>query len=354
MSEKQQWIGMFAVGVLALVLAHAVWREDERQVEAAARQQAAAIALATESYALNCVVCHGAAGEGIGAVPPLASDGVRGVEAGALFDVIERGRYNTTMAAWSVDEGGVLTEHEIANLVTLIQYGDWETVRLYVEAAGLTPPQVIVAEVSDELIAQVRALPQGETLAAGLKVFADDCAACHNANGEGTSLAPALNTAEYRAQTSDEEMRRLVLEGVPGTLMAGWRGALPPEELDAVLVLLRQWETLNQAQIVLPTLEAQPAAPPSPELIASGEKLFRVLCTQCHGASGQGTPLAPTLNSQTFLNDTPDAAIGQIIAMGVEGTIMPAWGGRLTETDIAAITAYMRSWQPTAPPVASP
>lgn len=354
MSEKQQLIGMIAIGFLALVLAYAVWQEDDRQVEAAARQQAAAVTLATESYALNCVVCHGAAGEGIGAVPPLSSDGVRGAEAGALFDVIERGRYNTTMAAWSVDEGGVLTEHEITNLVTLIQYGDWETVRLYVDAAGLTPPQVIVAEVSDELVAQVLALPQGDTLATGLQVYADECAACHNANGEGTSLAPALNTAEYRAQTSDDEMRRVVMDGVPGTLMAGWSGALLPAEIDAVLVLLRQWDTLNQAQIVLPTLEAQPTAPPSPELIAAGEKLYRVLCTQCHGASGQGTPLAPTLNAQTFLNETPDAAIRQIISMGVQGTVMPAWGGRLSETDIDAITAYIRSWQPTAPPVASP
>jgi mono/diheme cytochrome c family protein len=45
------------------------------------------------------------------------------------------------------------------------------------------------------------------------------------------------------------------------------------------------------------------------------------------------------------LSGTPDAAIQQIIAGGVSGTSMPAWGGYLTEADIAAITAYLRSME---------
>ncbi|MCA9909486.1 MAG: c-type cytochrome, partial [Anaerolineae bacterium] len=90
----------------------------------------------------------------------------------------------------------------------------------------------------------------------------------------------------------------------------------------------------------------------SPQAIANGQQLFSLLCTQCHGINGYGSPIAPALNNQTFLSQTPDAAIQQIIAGGVTGTNMPAWGGYLTDADIAAITVYLRSLQATAPIVA--
>ncbi|MBZ0302089.1 MAG: cytochrome c, partial [Anaerolineae bacterium] len=90
----------------------------------------------------------------------------------------------------------------------------------------------------------------------------------------------------------------------------------------------------------------------SPEAIAAGARLFSVACTSCHGTDAYGTPLAPALNNSTFLSQTPDAAIQQIIAQGVTGTKMPAWGGRLSETDINNLVAYLRSLESSAPPVA--
>ncbi len=354
MSEKQHFIGLLALGVIMLALGFALWHENARQTDAAARLQEEAIDRATTLYATNCVACHGASGEGIGSIPALISDALRASEHETLFNIISRGRYNTNMAAWAVDEGGVFYRSEIDDLVALIQYGNWDTVYAYVEAAGLVPPQVVAAEVSPDLLAHVSALPDGAILAAGMTLYAENCVACHNVNGEGTALAPALNTADFRANTTDDQIQRTIAQGVSGTLMAGWDRALTADEISTLVFFLREWDTLNQAQVMLPVITTTEAAPPSPELIAEGQKLYAVLCTQCHGSSGQGTPLAPALNNQTFLDTTPDAAIRQILAMGVDGTRMPAWGGRLTEADIDALTAYLRSWQPTAPPVANP
>jgi mono/diheme cytochrome c family protein len=354
MSQKQQSIGLAALGVIAIALAFAIWHENTRQSEAATRLQKEAIERATVTYAENCVICHGASGEGIGPVPALASDALRTTEADTLFKVIARGRYTTNMGAWAASEGGILYNYEVDALVTLIHYADWAEVRAYVEAAGLMPPEMVVAEVSPDLLAQVNALPNGQTLAAGLTLYAENCTACHNANGEGTALAPALNTPDLRAQRTDDQITRTITQGVPGTLMAAWDRALTPEEIDSLAVLLREWDTLTQAGIALPVMAAQPETPPSPEMITEGQQLYSLLCKQCHGTSGQGTQLAPALNTQNFLNNTPDAAIRQIIAMGVDGTMMPAWGGRLTDTDIDAITAYLRSWESAAPPVAQP
>jgi hypothetical protein len=63
---------------------------------------------------------------------------------------------------------------------------------------------------------------------------------------------------------------------------------------------------------------------------------------------------APSLNVKGFLTDTNDAAIQQIITLGVPGTAMPAWGDRMTEAEIRAIVGFIRSWEPTAPDVAEP
>jgi mono/diheme cytochrome c family protein len=96
-------------------------------------------------------------------------------------------------------------------------------------------------------------------------------------------------------------------------------------------------------------LSAQSAA-----LITGGKQLWALNCTTCHGINGQGVD-APALNSQEFLTNATDQQIHGIIAGGVPGTEMSAWwneyGGPLTDQQITELTAYIRSWQKTAPSV---
>lgn len=352
MTRELTLIGLLATLLIAAALGVALLREPARQQEALIDLRVEAVQAGMDLFAANCAVCHGAAGEGLGANPPLNSDAVRGMDYLALFRTIERGRYNTVMAAYGVNEGGIFTNAQMDSLVTLIQYANWDAVAARVDELGLTPPDPIVVELSDETLALVAALPDGEALSAGLQVYATECAACHGANGEGTTLAPALNTSDLRAQKAADELTRIVENGVPGTLMAGWQRTLTAEQIASVVMLIERWPELDAAGVVLPVLETQPLDM-SPETIAYGERLFSLTCAQCHGAEGYGTRLAPALNNQTFLSQTTDAAIQQIIAGGVPGTSMPAWGGRLSEYDIAALTAYLRSLEPTAPAVAS-
>lgn len=87
-------------------------------------------------------------------------------------------------------------------------------------------------------------------------------------------------------------------------------------------------------------------------LMEMGEKIWSLGCAECHGVMGEGVD-APALNSQQFLNTASDVQIHRITAAGVPGTDMPAWwnelGGPLTDEQIAAVVAYLRSWEPTAP-----
>ncbi|HHY58376.1 MAG TPA: c-type cytochrome [Chloroflexi bacterium] len=353
MTPKLTILGFVGTLLIVAALGMAIVREPTRQVQAAEEIRATAVAEGLDLYATNCVACHGAAGEGIAAYPALDNEGVRLMDAEELFRTIERGRYNTAMAAYGAEEGGIFTDMQIRSLVALIQEAPWDAVAARVDALGLTPPPVVAAEIDAALLADIQALPEGDVLANGLQIYATNCVACHGANGEGTTLAPALNTDDLRTRLSDADIARIVAQGVPGTLMAGWERALEAEEIDAVTTLLRRWPELDAAGVTLPVVEAAPIDM-SPEAIASGEKLYNILCTQCHGVEAYGSQLAPALNNQTFLRATPDAAIQQIIAGGVSGTSMPAWGGYLTEADIAAITAYLRNMEATAPAMAAP
>lgn len=86
--------------------------------------------------------------------------------------------------------------------------------------------------------------------------------------------------------------------------------------------------------------------------ITSGSQQWGLSCMACHGRIGEGDS-APALNSQQFLTNVSDEQMRNIILGGVPGTAMPAWladyGGPLTDQEIAALVAYIRSWEATAP-----
>jgi mono/diheme cytochrome c family protein len=88
--------------------------------------------------------------------------------------------------------------------------------------------------------------------------------------------------------------------------------------------------------------------------VVAGRQLWSLNCAMCHGTQGEGVD-GPALNSQEFLQSVSDEQMHGIIAGGIPGSAMPAWldeyGGPLTDQQIAAVVAYIRSWEKTAPSV---
>ncbi len=352
MTNTQKWTGMLATFIIVILLPIYAWRESTQQNELLEEFYTHAVITATDRYAENCAVCHGAAGEGIGDNPALNTEAVQMMSATDLAKVIARGRNDTLMAAWAAEEGGVFSNPQIDEFVTLIQQGNWEFVQARVAELDLIPPEPIEMEVSEEMLASVASLPNGEALSEGLIIYAENCAACHGANGSGTVIAPAIDSDELRAQTADE-LLQVVNEGVPGTLMTSWQNILEPHQVSAVVDLIYEWPSLVQAGMEFPEVEVMSIAS-SPEMIADGARLYSIACKSCHGADAYGTPMAPALNNQIFLAETPDAAIYQIIAGGIPDTLMPAWGSRLNDYDLQSLVAFIRSWEPSAPAIVPP
>lgn len=345
-------IGLIATALIALALPLYAFQETSRMETAQQTIIHEAIKAGEVTYAENCALCHGAAGEGIGAYPGLNNEGVQSMEYDDLFKVVERGRYNTAMAAWGVEEGGVLNHWQINQLIAMLQQGDWAETAHKVEQLGLNPPTMVQAELSTERLAELADLPHGDILSRALPVYAANCTGCHGSQGEGTTLAPPIYTEALRAKYNDEELLRLIANGVPGTLMAGWNQALTPAELADMVGLIRYGSEIPAGTLI--------AAPPAPlastdaEVIAAGGNLYAIACATCHGATGEGRGMAPPLNTQAFLSATNDQALQAIIQHGVPDTRMPAWGGRLTDEEVMALVSYLRSWEATAPAVAAP
>ena len=103
-----------------------------------------------------------------------------------------------------------------------------------------------------------------------------------------------------------------------------------------------------------PSLRKDAAASQQISYREIGTKLFASSCSSCHGKGAVGGS-APVLNAKEFLKSTTDSQIQSLIAGGVPGTDMPAWGiefgGTLTDEQVRQITTYLRSLEPTAPSV---
>ncbi|MBS1251944.1 MAG: Cbb3-type cytochrome c oxidase subunit CcoP1 [Anaerolineales bacterium] len=89
-------------------------------------------------------------------------------------------------------------------------------------------------------------------------------------------------------------------------------------------------------------------APPPEE---QGRALYARMCALCHGDNGEGyaAPASPALANPNFLAVASDAYLFENTARGRPGTRMSAWadeyGGPLSEDEVRAIVAYVRSWQ---------
>lgn len=299
-------------------------------------------------YAENCAVCHGLNGEGIGATPALNNTALVTMPFEEIQKTIARGRYQTAMPAWSLLDGGPLSDYQIDELVLLIQYGDWTETGDRVVNLGLAPLVPFTTEADPALLEQIGALPDGATLQTAIQIFASSCVSCHGADGVGTSIAPALNDTDTREKTV-EDLTRTLSYGNTGTLMAGWSNILTPEEISALVTLIKRWEEVPTGTIPAPDVPI----PTTAESIALGSQLYSANCSRCHGPEGQGTPRAPSINVQSFFVDKSDQVIEQIITLGVPGTAMPTWGDRMTEVEIQAIVGFIRQWEATAPEVAT-
>lgn len=137
--NKHIGIGIVALAILVIAIPIYTRLEPARLNLAQHELRQQFLAEGTELYIENCAICHGTNGEGIGVTPALANPALAQSDPKLLFRTIARAAHGTVMAAWHTEEGGILNDYEVEELVTLIRYGNWQEVNAVAEAQGFTP-----------------------------------------------------------------------------------------------------------------------------------------------------------------------------------------------------------------------
>ena len=83
----------------------------------------------------------------------------------------------------------------------------------------------------------------------------------------------------------------------------------------------------------------------APQELPVGAKIFSQQCAGCHGDGGKGggNMKTPDFTNPSVQASLSDAAVIKMIRQGKPGTAMPAWEGRLSDGEIAAVGAFVKS-----------
>lgn len=202
-------------------------------------------------FAVQCAGCHGPAGEGaLG--PGLHPSSLLSRSGPAeILAMLAAGRPSLGMPAF----GGRLSQGELDDLVTLLQalqsrgpsVLEESLARLRQTTTTVAPPATTSTTGATTTTAPGATTtttspgPDPAVIALGQKVYGGNCVGCHGVDGSG-GIGSRLKPNAFVADGTDAAVREVVADGRAGTAMPNWSGRLSPEEIDAVVVLLRSWQ----------------------------------------------------------------------------------------------------------------
>lgn len=218
----------------------------------------------------------------------------------------------------------------------------------------------------------------------GRRLYERWCLECHGAEGRGDGPAADrmlprprdFTAARYQVRTTgsgelptDEDLRRVLRDGLPGTTMPGWPN-LSSGEREAVIGYIKSLSRFFEGPAPEPlTFSSDPGS--GGDALERGRQVYEVLeCFKCHGTAGRGDgSSAPTLEDWRelpiraadltepwFFNG--GGGVEQIharILTGLDGTPMPSaveavQAEIVTEDDIWYLAHYVNSLAPTTQP----
>jgi DMSO reductase family type II enzyme heme b subunit len=245
---------------------------------------------------------------------------------------------------------------------------------------ALTAAALVVVVAVGAVTAPARA--QSGDATAGKKVYDLKCAGCHGDKGDGKGPAAELLTPRPRDLTSgiykirtvaskmptDEDLFRIVSDGMPGTSMPPWR-VLPERDRRNVVAYIKTFAA-DKFKETPKKLELPKEVASSPESIKRGKEMYEAIeCHKCHGVEGRadgpsrpelkdewGQPIAPANLAKrwNFRGGPTRLDIATRLGAGVLGTPMPTFLDSVEKPeDIWHLANYVASLGPETPGYAS-
>lgn len=214
------------------------------------------------------------------------------------------------------------------------------------------------------------------------KIYFRKCAGCHGIDGDGAGPGADIvfpkprnfqtwmfkfKTTPADSPPTDEDLMRIIKNGLPGTAMPAFKEILTEQEITALSHYLKKFSLFEIPDSITTVQIIQPSGEPD---IAQGNTLFKKFeCTKCHGENGRGDgPSFPDLKDDwenkilprnltkgwTYRRGNSMEDIYVTLKLGVPGTSMPSFLETLqqseaksdnVENDLWAIAAYVKSLQ---------
>lgn len=161
----------------------------------------------------------------------------------------------------------------------------------------------------------------------GVRLFANNCAVCHGADGGGNQGFPNLTDNDWLYGGSPAKIKETLLYGRAGNMPA-WGPIIGEENVVA------------SAEYVLSLSGQEHDA----ALAEEGQAVFAQNCASCHGADAKGMQAlgAPNLTDNIWLYDGSRQGIRHSIRNG-RANVMPAQADKLRAEKIQLLTAYVYS-----------
>ncbi|MCE3251831.1 MAG: cytochrome-c oxidase, cbb3-type subunit [Cellvibrio sp.] len=166
-----------------------------------------------------------------------------------------------------------------------------------------------------------------DALKMGFRLFSNNCAVCHGADGGGNPGFPNLTDKDWLYGGTADKIHETIVSGRKAAMPA-WGSIMGEEGVVDVTEYVLQ---LSGSEHDAAKAEA-------------GAKLFAANCVACHAADGKGNQLvgAPNLTDNIWLYGGEPATIRQTVRDGRNG-VMPAQQELLKEDRIHLLAAYVYS-----------
>jgi cytochrome c oxidase cbb3-type subunit 3 len=176
-------------------------------------------------------------------------------------------------------------------------------------------------------------------VAGGRVAFANNCAGCHGAGGQGAQ-------GGYPALVDDDWIWGGSLEAIQHTIRHGIRSNESDEQRQSMMPRFGADGLLTPAQINDVTEHVLSLTNRATDAAAAGRgaEIFAEQCASCHGERGEGNREfgGPRLNDQVWLYGRSKNEIAAFIRNPRMG-VMPSWQGRLDPAVINMLTVYVHA-----------
>jgi cytochrome c oxidase cbb3-type subunit III len=179
-------------------------------------------------------------------------------------------------------------------------------------------------------------------------LYAQNCAACHGAEGHG-GASIALANPVYLAIVDENAVHKVVANGVHGTSMPAFArsagGLLTEEQINVITSgMFSRW---GRKGILDGTNPPSYAAKTTGDG-ARGEIAFETYCGSCHGTDGHGGSKGSAISNNSFLALVSDQGLRTIVITGRPELGAPDWRGNvagkpMSDQEITDVVAWLAS-----------